>query len=111
MARNKIKTQNKPFNLDALENEARNTNKEQYFRFTLGGREWALPPLGTLDRKTITSVDGEDPESMMKAFKVGLGDADYAAFDELDLTIDGLTLLNDAWAEHSGITVGESKAS
>lgn len=102
-----IKTQTKPFDLDALEKEAQEEGNAKKFKFTLGGREWSLPPFGTLNRKALTNMDPNDPASMMIMFKEGLSDEDYKEFNELELSIDGLNALEAAWTEHSGITSGE----
>lgn len=102
-----IKPQDKPFDLDTLEKEARSQGSDKNFRFTLGGREWTLPPFGRLDRKVLTSLDPEDPESMMAMFKKAMTEEAYEEFNELELSIDGLNALEEAWAEHSGVTPGE----
>ncbi len=102
-----IKTQIKPFDLDALEKEAQEEGLAKKFKFTLGGRDWSLPPFGTLDRKTLTSMDPNDPASMMIMFKMALSEEDYKEFDELELSIEGLNALEAAWTEHSGVSSGE----
>src|SRR5688572_15674793 len=93
-----IKPQAKPFDLDALEKEALASASDKNFRFLLGGKEFSLPPFGTIDRKVLTSMSPDDPESMMNVFKAGLSDEDFAEFDALDLSIDGLTALEEAWS-------------
>lgn len=103
----RVKTQKEAFDLDALEKEALAEKETKPFRFVLGGKEWSLPPFGTLDRKAITGVSEDDPESMMSAFREALSEEKYREFDKLPLTIDGLNKLQEAWAEHSGISPGE----
>jgi len=103
----KIKPQKAPFDLDGLEKEALSDQDNKLFKFVLGGKEFSLPPFGSLDRKVITSVNEDEPESMMSAFKEGLTEEEYKEFDNLPLTIDGLNKLQEAWAEHSGISPGE----
>lgn len=102
-----IKTQTKPFDLDALEKEAQAKASDKNFRFLLGGREFVLPPFGTIDRKVLTSMDPDDPDSIMNVFKAAMSEEDFEEFDELELSIDGLTSLEEAWSEHSGMTPGE----
>lgn len=104
-----VKTQTKPFDLDALEAEAKAKAQvaSKNFRFTLGGTEFVLPPFGTLDRKVLTSMDPNDPESIMSAFKAAMSEEDYKKFDELDLSIEGLNALESEWSDHSGMTPGE----
>lgn len=102
-----VKTQTKPFDLDALEKEAKDEGDLKKFKFTLGGRDWALPPFGNLNRKALTDMDPNDPGSMMLMFKKAMSEEDYKEFNELELSIDGLNALEAAWTEHSGISVGE----
>lgn len=104
-----IKPQTKPFDLDALEAEAKASaaKADTRFRFVLGGREFALPPFGTLDRKALTNMDPNDPASMMAAFRAGMSDEEYEKFDEMELSIDSLNALEEAWSAHSGVTPGE----
>jgi hypothetical protein len=103
-----IKPQTAPFDLDALEKEAKSSTSDKNFRFILGGHEFSLPPFGTLDRKVLTSMDPDDPESIMSVFKAAMSDKDYDIFDEQELSIEGLNALEGAWSEHSGVTPGES---
>ena len=102
-----IKTQTKPFDLDTIEKEALEEGNAKKFKFTLGGRDWALPPFGTINRKALTNMDPNDPASMMLMFKIAMGDEDFKDFNELELSIDGLNALEAAWTEHSGISAGE----
>lgn len=102
-----IKPQSTPFDLDALEKESKAQASDKNFRFLLGGREWTLPPFGTIDRKVLTSMRADDPESMMNVFKAAMSDEDFSEFDGLELTIDGLNALEEAWSAHSGLTPGE----
>lgn len=108
----KIKTQSAPFDLDAVEREA----SDKTFRFTLGGREWSMKPLGRIDRKQVKQIakataDATEAESIEAMLRAGLGDEQWEEFDELPLSIDGLKALFEQWSDHSGIEAPESSAS
>lgn len=102
-----VKTQDKPFDLDALEREAKAKVANKNFEFILNGTTFSLPPFGTLDRKVLTDMDPNDPESIMGAFKAAMDEDQYEVFNGLNLSIEGLNALESAWTEHSGITPGE----
>lgn len=113
----KIKVQDEPFDLDAMEKEA---SKHDY-RFTLAGRDWTMTPLGRLDRKAIKRLarelkdtDENDTENLRYVelmLAEGMGADQWAEFDELPLSQSGLMALFEDWSEHSGIEAGESSAS
>lgn len=110
----KIKVQDEAFNLDVLEKEA----AKHDYHFVLGGREWTMTPMGRLDKKAMKrlaklaageEVDGI--EYMDEVFKVAMGADQFAEFDELPLSMDGLQALFEDYQDHSGIEVPESSAS
>lgn len=108
----KIKVQEKPFDLDAIEKEG----SDKAFHFTLDGRDFSMTPLGRIDRKKVKKIrtateDASEVESMEMMLQVALGDDQWAKFDELPLSMEGLKELFQAWTEHSGIEVPESSAS
>ncbi|GAA2618736.1 hypothetical protein SMC26_40295 [Actinomadura fulvescens] len=90
------------FDLDVVEAESTFAP----FPFRLGGRVFALPHMRKLDRKMLLAADGGDVEAMNAAFRVGLGD-DFAAFDKLPLSLNGLNELFRRWLAHSGLAEGE----
>jgi hypothetical protein len=108
----KIKVQSEPFNLDAIEKEA----GDKVFRFTLGGRDWEMIPLGQIDRKQVKKIaklteGATEAESIEAMLTIGLGDEQWVEFEELPLSMEGLRALFEAWTDHSGIDVPESSAS
>lgn len=111
----KIQKQTEPFNLDVLEKESSGNE----FEFTLGDRVWHMTPLGRFDKKLVRRIarqaneagDTDEVEYMDQMLKAAMGEEQFAEFDELPLTMEGLTALFEAWTEHSGLTPGESEAS
>lgn len=110
----KIKVQDEPFNLDIIEKEA---SKHDY-RFTLGGRDFSMPPLGRLDRKDLKKIakmtgagEIDEADYIDEMLKLALGEERFAEFDELPLSQDGVQQLFEDWTDHSGIEVPESSAS
>lgn len=114
----KIQKQSEPFNLDVLEKESSGNQ----FEFTLGDRVWSMTPLGRFDKKLVkrlakeaaeATAEGEtdEIEYMDKMLRAAMGDEQFAEFDQLPLTMGGLTALFEAWTEHSGVNPGESEAS
>lgn len=112
----KIKTQDAPFDLGAIETEA--SGKD--YRFTLCDREFTMPALGRLDRKAVKRLakqiesegdGGRNLEYIELMLAEGMGAEQWAEFDELPLSQDGLMQLFEDWSDHSGIETGESSAS
>lgn len=101
-----VKIQAEPLNLDEFEDDQKKKEEEHLFRFIQGGREFVLPPFGNLDRSLMESGD-DDFEFMTAAFRQGLGEDQFAAWDDLPLTLDGLNRLFKDWGDHSGMDVGK----
>jgi hypothetical protein len=109
-----IKTQDVPFDLDAVEREA--SGKE--YHFTLGGNDFVMPALGRLDRKAIkrlgklaASGEIDNLEFIDETLALALGPDQFAKFDELPLSQAGVQALFEDWSTHSGVDVPESSAS
>jgi len=108
----KIKKQNGPFKLSAVEAEA----KGLAFEFEVEAKgddgvqvhEFVMPPLGKLHWKLLKKIGKGDAEAIETALKAGLGDQ-WDEFDEVsdELSIDDINDLFDAWSEHSGFDAGE----
>lgn len=110
----KIKTQDEPLNLDAVERES----ADKQFRFILGDREWVMTPLGRLERKAAKKIarmsnagDGAELEFIDEMFKLAMGEEQFAEFDQLPLSQASAELLFETWSENSGIEIPESPAS
>src|ERR1044072_6839091 len=110
----KIKVQEEPFNLDAIEKEG---HKHDY-QVILGGRTWTMTPMGRLDKKAMKrmakvaeSGELDNTEYMDLIFQEAMGEEQFAEFDELPLSMDGLQRLFEDYQDHSGIEVPESSAS
>lgn len=109
----KVKEQDAPYDLDAL---ARERSKKNY-RFTYGGRDWTLVPVGRIPKKAMKrmakmAAEGQDNlEYMDEMLRAGMGNEQFAEFDELDIAMEDLENLFEDWSDHSGIEPGESSAS
>jgi hypothetical protein len=110
----KIRTQDEPFNLDAIEKESSGHD----YQFTLADRVWTMTPLGRLDRKDVRKISRmtkdeatDEMDFIDEMLRLAMGEEQYAEFDELPLTQEGLQSLFEDWTDHSGIDVPESSAS
>lgn len=95
------------FDLDALVAE----ESGEPFRFRAGGKEWELPPYGSLDWQVLEYSDGNDLAFTRAALRVGLGEQ-WPAFDAIrGLGVTAVSVLVERWVAHSGVVPGESQAS
>lgn len=111
----KIKDQEEPLDLDTMIKEG----SKHDFRFILAGRTWTMTAMGRLSKKKLKKIaamkgreeDANNFDEMDEMLKAGMGDEQFAEFDELDLPMDAVEALFEEWSEHSGIEPGESSAS
>ena len=101
-----VKVQAEPMNLDQFEEDLAKSEDEHLYRFTLGGTEFVIPPFGNLDRSLMETAD-DDFEFMTAAFRQAMGDDQFAKFDQLPLSLDGMNRLFKDWGDHSGMDTGK----
>lgn len=111
----KIKDQEKPFNLAEIVEDG---DKHAYQFELPAGRIWTMTAMSRLSKKKMRRIaklgDGEDADNfdyMDEMLKAGMGEEQFAEFDELDLPMDAMEALFEDWSDHSGIEPGESSAS
>lgn len=97
----------KPFDLDAVAAEA----TKEPLRFTYRGQEWTLAHMTGVDWRVVELANTGDIEAIRKAFRMGMGDEQADAFDDLPQPIAAMTALFNQWLKHNGLTEGESAAS
>jgi hypothetical protein len=101
-----VKVQAEPLDLDQFEQEQADKEKEHLYTFRLGGVEFTIPPFGSLDRSLMETAD-DDFEFMNAAFRLAMGDEQFAKWDEIPLSLDGMNRLFKDWGDHSGMDVGK----
>ena len=94
-----------PFDLDAFEAEA--ASGREPFKFKLGGEEFVLPHLQTLDWKDSLSLGSDGLMGAQELLRRSLGD-DYERFEAKNLSVQGYNRVMQAWGEHSGATTERS---
>jgi hypothetical protein len=92
--------------LDQFEEDQKKKEEEHLYRFIQGGKHFVLPPFGSLDRTLMEAAD-EDFEFMNAAFRLAMGEDQFAEWDELPLSLDGLNRLFKDWGDHSGMDTGK----
>jgi hypothetical protein len=95
-------------NLDALKAEADLTP----FVVQWNGRRWSFAHMQEIDSwESIEAAEQGDAAAMMTAFRLALGDEEWAAFRAVPLPQFKLKALFTAYAAHCGMKLGESPAS
>jgi hypothetical protein len=90
------------YDLDAAVREA----KGERFTFSLGGKEFSLPHQTDVDKNFLAVADSEGGAAVLESLKIALGDQ-WAAFDAIALSVDGVDMLFREWNKHSGVESGE----
>lgn len=90
--------------LDAIQNEA----DDKPFEFTFGGDTYTLPP-----RIDMRAVGAMSEGRVGDALRMMLGAEQWKRIQQAEAVLDDRKLgaLMEAYAEHNGVTVGESSAS
>jgi hypothetical protein len=95
------------FDLDAYEAEATRAP----FTFTLGGKDFEMPHMGTLDWHHGLDGDGNPIGlTIHETMRLGLGDQ-WEKFDKLKLSSAGYNELWRRWSKHSSDDPGKDEAS
>lgn len=104
----KIKRQDGPFKLSAVEAEAKGIEFSFEVETPDDKHAFTMPPLGKLNWKLLKKIGGGDAEAIETALKAGLVDQ-WDEFDKVSdaLSIDDINDLFDAWSDHSGFNAGE----
>lgn len=101
-----VKIQAEAMDLDAYEEEQKQAEEEHLYRFIQGGIKFTLPPFGSLDRSLMETAD-DDVDFMTAALRLGMGEEEFVKWDDLPLSLDGLSRLFKDWGEHSGMDTGK----
>lgn len=86
-------------------------NMAEPYRFTYHSREWELPHLSWIDLRVTEAADKGDLAAIRELFRVGLGESQWADFNELPQPSAAMGELFRRWRAHAGLAPGESQAS